>query len=142
RLELLAAVVPNLPPLPNDEKLETNLFPAPRTFALKPARVFAANPIKTLNDQSLQDQNNSAAAVPDAAYATVNLDDVNASGPLGGPYCQIVDAQPPSIAPVDGSGSLTFDRSQSGFEDVNAYFHVDASQKYLQSLGYVAARGI
>ena len=114
----------------------------PRFAGAKPARVFVANPIKTLNDPTLQDQNNSASAVPDAAYSTVDLDDVNASGPLGGPYCQITDLQPPAIAPVDSSGSLLFDRSQTGFEDVNAYFHVDRSQRYLQSLGYTANRGI
>ncbi len=115
---------------------------APQNLVSKSARVFLANPVKTLNDPNLQDENNSAAAVPDAAYTTVTLDDVNASGPLGGPYAQIVDAQPPAVAPVDGSQPLMFDRSQSGFEDVNAYFHVDRSQKYLQSLGYTGARAL
>lgn len=114
----------------------------PRFAGAKPARVFVANPVKTLNDPSLQDQNDAAAAVPEAAYTTVDLDDVNASGPLGGPYCQITDLQPPAIAPVDSSGPLLFDRSQTAFEDVNAYFHVDRSQRYLQSLGYTAIRGI
>ena len=114
----------------------------PRFAGARPARVFEANPVKTLDDPSLQDQNDSAAAVPDAAYSTVDLDDVNPSGPLGGPYCQITDVQPPAIAPVDSAGSLIFDRSQTGFEDVNAYFHVDRSQRYLQSLGYAGDRGI
>ena len=108
----------------------------------KPARVFVANPVETLNDPSLQDHNNSATAVPDAAYTTVDLDDVNPSGPLGGPYVQITDLQPPAIAPADSSQPLLFDRSQTGFEDVNAYFQIDRSQRYLQSLGYRGERSI
>ncbi|HSP35052.1 MAG TPA: proprotein convertase P-domain-containing protein [Thermoanaerobaculia bacterium] len=107
-----------------------------------PARVFLANPVKTLNEPSLQDRDNSATAVPDAAYTNVELDDVNPSGPLGGPYAQIVDVQTPDVAPVDASQPLVFDRSQNGFEDVNAYFHVDRSQKYLQALGYAGDRTI
>ncbi|HSP15714.1 MAG TPA: proprotein convertase P-domain-containing protein [Thermoanaerobaculia bacterium] len=114
----------------------------PRFARAKPARVFDANPVKTLNDPSLQDQNNSAAAVPDAAYTTVDLDDVNPSGPLGGPYVQITDFELPAIAPADAAQSLMFDRSQTGFEDVNAYFHIDRSQHYLQSLGYNGGRTI
>ncbi len=114
----------------------------PRFARAKPARVFEANPIEKLNDPNLQDQNNSATAVPDAAYSIVDLDDVNPSGPLGGPYVQITDFEAPYIAPVDGSQSLVFDRSQTGFEDVNAYFHIDRSQHYLQSLGYGGARTI
>ncbi|HEX7420310.1 MAG TPA: proprotein convertase P-domain-containing protein [Thermoanaerobaculia bacterium] len=114
----------------------------PRFAGAKAARVFDANPVKTLNDPSLQDQDNSATAVPDAAYSIVDLEDLNPSGPLGGPYCQITDLQPPSIAPVDSSSSLIFDRSQTAFEDVNAYFQVDRSQRYLQSLGYNGNRGI
>lgn len=114
----------------------------PRFAGAKGARVFDANPVKKLNDPSLQDWNNSASAVPDTAYTTVDLDDVNATGPLAGPYCRIIDLQPPAIAPADASGSLLFDRSQSGFEDVNAYFHVDRSQRYLQSLGYTGSRGV
>jgi subtilisin-like proprotein convertase family protein len=114
----------------------------PRYARAKPARVFAANPVETLNDPSLQDQNNSASAVPDAAYTTVDLDDVNPSGPLGGPYVQITDFEAPAIAPADASQSLVFDRSQTGFEDVNAYFHIDQSQRHLQSLGYNGGRTI
>jgi subtilisin-like proprotein convertase family protein len=114
----------------------------PRFAQAKPARVFAANPVETLNDPSLQDQNNSASAVPETAYTTVDLDDVNPSGPLGGPYVQITDFEAPAVAPVDAAQSLVFDRSQSGFEDVNAYFHIDQSQRHLQSLGYSGGRAI
>ena len=109
-------------------------------YNAKPARVFEANPVVKLNDPGLRDMEDSAAAVPEAAYSTVELERVNASGPLGGPAVQISDFQAPNIAPVDGGGPLLFNREESGFEDVNAYFHIDRSQQHLQALGYTGAR--
>ncbi|MBV9496407.1 MAG: proprotein convertase P-domain-containing protein [Acidobacteria bacterium] len=106
------------------------------------ARVFDINPVSKLNDPTLRDRNNSADAVPDAAYDVVELPDLNLRGPLGGPNAVIVDAEGPPNTPVDVSQSLLFDRSQSGFEDVNAYFQVDRSLRYIQSLGFTGARRI
>lgn len=114
----------------------------PLYFRGKPARVFDPNPVASLNDPSLHDGNNAATAVPDGAYRTVELEDVDASGPLRGPNVSMIDRQAPNTAPPEGSGSLVFDRSASGFEDVNAYFHIDRNQRYLQSLGYVGERAI
>ncbi|HJQ40657.1 MAG TPA: proprotein convertase P-domain-containing protein [Thermoanaerobaculia bacterium] len=98
------------------------------------ANVFDPNPVVTLNDPTLQDRNDSASAVPDAAYRTVELQDLNS------PYVKLVDIQPPSIAPP--TGSLVFNRQDDGFEDVNAFFHIDATQRYLQSIGYRGRRAI
>jgi subtilisin-like proprotein convertase family protein len=108
----------------------------------KPARVFLANPVETLNDRALQDQNDSASAVPAAAYATVDLQRAGESGPLGGQHVQIVDTQAPSVAPADASQPLLFDRSESGFEDANAYFHIDKMQEHLRSLGFTGGRAV
>ena len=105
-------------------------------------RVFDPNPVARLNAPSLQDQNNSAAAVPDAAYSIVDLPDLPASGPLIGPNVQIVDTQAPFTDRADAGQSLMFDRSQPQFEEVNAYFHIDRAQRYLQSLGYTGGRRI
>lgn len=110
--------------------------------ATKPARVFDPNPVVTLNDPSLQDRNDSASAVPDAAYKTVQLQDVVDSGPLSGPYIALVDREAPAIPPPDAAGSLMFNRADDGFEDVSAYFHIDSTQRYLQSLGYTGRRAI
>src|SRR5450755_3422503 len=63
-----------------DDKTGEVIRIEPRFAGAKAARVFDANPIKTLNDPSLQDQNNSSTAVPDAAYSTVELEDVNPFG--------------------------------------------------------------
>src|SRR5690349_2005287 len=56
-------------------------------------RVFDVNPVAKLNDPTLRDQNNSAAAVPDAAYSIVDLPDLAPAAPLAGPNTQIVDVE-------------------------------------------------
>jgi|GEM_PF-405955 len=106
------------------------------------ARVFPVNPVAGLNDPALRDQNDSAAAVPGAAYATVDLSNLEPSGMLRGPNVSIVDDQLPATAHADAAQPLLFDRSQPQFEEVNAYFHIDRSQRYLQSLGYAGPRAI
>jgi subtilisin-like proprotein convertase family protein len=108
----------------------------PLFFNARPARVFDPNPVVTLNDPSLQDLNDSAGAVPASAYEDVELPD----DALHGPNVNVVDRQPRNVAPPEGA--LTFDREQDGFEDVSAYFHIDRSQRHLQSLGYVGARAV
>jgi subtilisin-like proprotein convertase family protein len=105
-------------------------------------RVFDPNPVAKLNDPALRDQNDVVAAVPDSAYSTVELQGLNPSGPLGGPNVQIAELERPDVAPVDVSQPLLFNRSQTGFEDVNAYVHIDRTQRYLQSLGYTGARRV
>jgi len=105
-------------------------------------RVFDSNPVAKLNDPSLRDQNNSAAAVPDAAYSLVDLLELNPTGMLIGPNVQIVDADAPSTPHADASQPLLFDRSQPQFEEVNAYFQIDRSQRYMQSLGYTGPRRV
>jgi len=59
---------------------------------------------------------------------------------LEGPYIQIVGEDnsgtkvydPPMEATADG---FQYTRAQEGFEAVNAYYHIDKSQRYVQSLG-------
>ena len=59
---------------------------------------------------------------------------------LVGPYVSITGLNqggsvvytPPSETSLDG---FNYTRSQSGFEAVNAYYHLDKSQRYIQSLG-------
>lgn len=108
----------------------------------KQGRVFDPNPVAKLNDPNLQDDNGSATAVPDSAYSIVDLPDLALSGPLSGPYVQIVALNQPHPPLTDASQSLLFDRSQTGFQEVNAYYLIDKSQRYLQSLGYTGTRAI
>jgi hypothetical protein len=111
-------------------------------FRTSQGRVFDPNPVARLNRPDLQDQNNAAAAVPDSAYSLVELADLPSSGPLAGPNVQIVDTESPTTIRADASQSLIFDRGENQFEEVNAYFHIDRSQRYLQSLGYTGSRRI
>jgi subtilisin-like proprotein convertase family protein len=106
------------------------------------ARVFDPNPVAKLNDPSLRDGNDSAAAVPEAAYSLVDLLELNASGMLAGPNVQIVDSDAPTTTHADAALPLLFDRSQPQFEETNVYFHIDRSQRYMQSLGYTGTRRV
>jgi subtilisin-like proprotein convertase family protein len=106
----------------------------PLFFNAKPARVFDPNPVVTLNAPGLQDQNDGP--VPEAAYKDVQLPD----SALHGPWVDVVDRQLPFIAPPEGA--LAFDRTDAGFEAVNAYFHINRNQEWVQSLGFRGTRAI
>jgi subtilisin-like proprotein convertase family protein len=114
----------------------------PLFFHAKPARVFDPNPVAAINDPGLRDQHDSAAAVPERAYEEVLLERTAESGPLRGTHARLVDLQPPHIDPPLLEQSLRFNREENGFEDVNAYFHIDRTQQHLQSLGYVGQRQV
>jgi hypothetical protein len=56
---------------------------------------------------------------------------------LNGPFVKIIDMLSPYIPPVTSSaGKFLFNRSQPGFEQVNAYYHIDTFHRYLESIGY------
>lgn len=56
---------------------------------------------------------------------------------LEGDFVQIKDIDPPGIVPATSNdGNFFFNRSQTGFEDVNCYYHIDTWQRYIQQLGY------
>ena len=104
----------------------------PLFFTAKPARVFHPNPVASLNDTSLRDENDAASAVPDAAYEHVEIETID------GPHARLVDTQVPTIPPP--RDAFFFNRADDGFEDVSAYVHIDRNQRYLQSLGYAGPR--
>jgi hypothetical protein len=97
-------------------------------------RVFSPNPVATLQNESLTDQNNSAAAVPNTAYKSVTLTNLNGSGRLSGDFATIVDAR--NRQPSSSTNTFNFDRSNKFFEQVMAYYSVTETQKYIQSLGF------
>ena len=115
-------------------------------FAAKPgpgtptgtASVFVSNPVEDLNNQSLRDQKDSAAAVPAAAYRTVTLTDLDGSGFLRGRWAEIIgETGNPAYSPTN---TFFYNRSQDEFEQVMAYFWITESQKYIQSLGFGSTR--
>lgn len=108
------------------------------------ARVFDPDPRTTLNDGSLTID--SPLSAFEAAYLTVPLLDIDFSNgiySLIGPWVNIVDLESPSIAPSTTSDGNWFGtRDQTAFYDAMVYYHVDKSQRYLQSLGYTGETGI
>jgi zinc metalloprotease ZmpB len=105
-------------------------------------RVFAANPVVTLNDPSLRDHDDAASAVPPAAYSDVELFGLPDSGWLWGPAVRLVDIDPPFTSRALIENGLIFERDRPEFEEVNLYHHIDQAQRYLQSLGYSGTRQI
>ncbi|MBX2990546.1 MAG: choice-of-anchor D domain-containing protein [Bacteroidetes bacterium] len=57
---------------------------------------------------------------------------------LQGPYVTSFDWDPPSTPVVTAAhpDSFRYTRFQDGFEDVMVYFHLDQSQRHIQSLGF------
>ncbi len=84
------------------------------------------------------DQNDQDVAVLNAERVEVDLE-VEATGGfyrLENNYLKIVDDTPPNFVPATSTdGTFFFTRSESGFEDVNAFYHITTIQKHIQSLG-------
>ena len=108
-------------------------------------QVFDPNPVNTLNDTSLQDNNDADSPAFAPAYRTVPLPGLSRFffdlfGPVGlsGPYVRINDqVEAPFLAsPFSSTGAFLFTRNRQEFEDVMVYFHIDRSQRYIRSLGF------
>jgi len=99
-------------------------------------QVFIPNPVQTMDDHSLKDNNNSANAIPASEYFDVVLQGLDDSGYLQGPH---VDLSPTSGRVRSGTLDFYYDRSQSGFEQTMVYYHMDEFQRYIQSLGMLNA---
>ena len=54
------------------------------------ASVFVSNPVQSLGDETLTDQNDSDAAVPASAYYSVQLTNLDGSGFLSGDYATVL----------------------------------------------------
>jgi len=82
----------------------------------------------------------------DQDVAQINAERVNAQArvtfdngvfTLEGPYARIEDTSSPTVAAATSTtNTFSFTRSQDGFEDINAYYHITAFQNYIQSLGF------
>jgi hypothetical protein len=100
-------------------------------------RVFIPNPVVALNDTSLRDMNDSNSAVPEAAYTTVTLPELDGSGLLNGPF---VNTGPTPNRVSRGNNNFTdIHRGDNGFEEVETYWAIDTAQRYIQGLGFTEA---
>lgn len=80
-----------------------------------------------------------------AHRSLVTLDSLvfsNGNFSLRGPFCTIMDIESPvdSLIVSPTPDGFRFDRSEQGFEAVNAYYHVSQAYKRLRELGFTSAR--
>ncbi|MGE5353261.1 MAG: FlgD immunoglobulin-like domain containing protein [Acidobacteriota bacterium] len=103
-------------------------------------RVFRPDPISALQSTSLSNRDNTDYPEIQGAYVTVTLsnlnDPVNGIYTLQGLYArseQIMSA----IEPVQNTTSdFSYNRSQPGFEETNAYYTIDTYRQYIGGLGF------
>ncbi len=92
-------------------------------------RVFIPNPVVALKDRGLTAESE----IPDRAYSTVVLKEIDGSGYLRGKYVDTCNtpnrAKEPDL-------SFNYKRQDPRFKEVMAYYHVDTAQRYIQSLGF------
>lgn len=115
--------------------------------------VFDPNPVVTASNNALRDPEaiiatcgyaGSTLGTIDAELVTRDLKDITLSAGkyrLEGPYVKIVDFGSPNIAPPEETAADAFKYSiaDDKFEAVNAYYHIDTIQRYIQSLGITNA---
>jgi len=94
--------------------------------------VFLPNPVVTLQDQGLEDQNDADYPALAGAYQVVRLRNLDHSGYLRGDWADVCG----TTCAFSGRERYFYDRSETGFEQVMAYYAVTKAQRYLRSLGF------
>lgn len=106
--------------------------------------VFDPDPRTTLNNNTLVDS--SKASDFDTAYFERELPEIsqkNGSFVLDGPWVHIEDFDSPSTSPSKTTdGMWQAKRGNNAFNDAMTYYHIDKSQRYMQSLGFQGETGI
>lgn len=107
-------------------------------------RVFDPDPRTTLNNLDLEDS--SPDYLFENAYLDTILRDVSYNGNsyrLHGPWVRIINHDPPNTRPHShDQEEWIFSRGQYPFNEAMTYFHIDQSQRYIQSLGFIDELGI
>ncbi|MDE0042738.1 MAG: hypothetical protein OXT74_11930, partial [Candidatus Poribacteria bacterium] len=102
-------------------------------FADGRGRVFNPNPVVALKDFTLEDQEDSAHAIPEEAYTEVILPELDGSGFLDGTY---VSTRLTENRANEPTLEFNYLRDDPRFEEVMVYYHVDAVGRYLKGLGF------
>jgi Zn-dependent metalloprotease len=97
-------------------------------------RVFLPNAVVTLKSNNLKDNNNQDGPEFAKAYQSLTLPNLDGKGSLVGKYVGVVAAQGGIVQ--SPTNVFQYNRSQPGFEQVNAYVALDRAQKYIQTLGF------
>ena len=101
-------------------------------------QVFDPNAVVTLQNQSLTDQNDANYTAIQSAYRTRTLTNLDGSGFLRGPFVDVtgINVQGQGDRAFSATNQFIYDRSNARFEEVEAYFSINAAQTYIQSLGF------
>ncbi|MCX6579970.1 MAG: M36 family metallopeptidase [Candidatus Aminicenantes bacterium] len=102
-------------------------------------KVFRPNPVVALNRDDLEDKDDLDQPEFNAAYKTVTLKELDGSASLKGPYVDLTRTKNYAKAP---DGKFMYTRGDKHFEEVMVYYHLDAAQRYIQSLGFSGDKGI
>lgn len=98
---------------------------------LTTAQVTYGNPYEDSNDADISQLNFQRQEV------TIDADFQNGDFTLSGQYCIISEHSAPTVQPASKtSPDFDFTRTEDGFEDVNAFYHITEYQKYIQLLGF------
>jgi len=111
-------------------------------------KIFRPDPITTAQTTyqgNFKDNNNTNNADLEAQLQTVSFN-TNFTGTkftLENQHIKLVDFDGSTTLPVESTTPQFFyDRSQNGFEDVNAFYHLQNYQRYIKSLGFNLANGV
>lgn len=94
---------------------------------------FRVNAIVSTQNNNLRDQKDAANAVPEAAYRSEMLRELDGSGFLDGKYASS-SASKRRVS--SASLNFDFDRSLDGFSETMGYYYLDYAQRYIQSLDF------
>ncbi len=97
--------------------------------------VFLPNPVQTSGNAGLSDNNDADSDTLTNQRVAVKLKDLDGTGFLQGPFCT---TEPTALQPRAEQQDLNFNytRSDDRFEEVMCYYHIDTSQRHIQSLGF------
>ena len=96
-------------------------------------RVFDPNPVVRLQDESLDDEDDAASAVPNKAYRTVRLTNLDrGKTTLQGSYANNISDN----AVTSRYRLYFFNRENDHFEEVETYYSITEAQKYIHRLGF------
>jgi hypothetical protein len=115
--------------------------------------VFDPNPVVTAHNNTLRDPTatagtcgfaGTAIATIDAQRVTRTLKDITFSGgvhKLEGPFAKMRNFSAPNTAPPTevSANNFKYSSGDARFENVNVYYHIDTTQRFIQSLGITTA---
>jgi len=98
---------------------------------LTTAGVVYGTPYEDANDADIAQLNDERQQV------TIDVDYQGGQFVLSSPHCLISEFSYPDVQPASKTApDFDFTRSESGFEDVNAFYHINYFQNYVELLGF------